>query len=276
MFEKKESFWKKKGFYLSMCTALICVLAVGTVYYKMEYEENAGGKNLFADTATASPDALKEKNAQSSKKGKALAVNKSKDQSVKDKIAGNKKGQLSDKNKVNKLINNKKKIEKKQTKNEKKNVAKSQNSVAAMSNGYQKNFNEKKGLSWPVKGDVILKYSANNTVYFKTLAQYKCNPAIVISASAGDSVKAAADGVVAEISKADDIGNIVTVDVGSGYTVTYGQLEGISVKKGQAVKEGDVIASVAEPTKYFSEEGSNLYFQVKENGNTVDPMLLLK
>ena len=28
--EEKESLWKKKGFYLSVCTALICVFALGT------------------------------------------------------------------------------------------------------------------------------------------------------------------------------------------------------------------------------------------------------
>lgn len=44
--EEKESLWKKKGFYLSVCTALICVLALGTVYYKMNYQKD-NGKNLL-------------------------------------------------------------------------------------------------------------------------------------------------------------------------------------------------------------------------------------
>lgn len=52
--EEKESLWKKKGFYLSVCTALICILALGTVYYKMNYQKD-NGKNLFADSATAEP-----------------------------------------------------------------------------------------------------------------------------------------------------------------------------------------------------------------------------
>ena len=38
MFEEKESFWKKKGFYLAVCTALVCVLGIGTVYYRMNYK----------------------------------------------------------------------------------------------------------------------------------------------------------------------------------------------------------------------------------------------
>ena len=30
MFEEKESMWKKKGFYVSVCTALVCLLAIET------------------------------------------------------------------------------------------------------------------------------------------------------------------------------------------------------------------------------------------------------
>ena len=51
MFEEKESFWKKKGFYLAVCTALVCLLGIGTVYYRMNYKGN-NGKNLLADSAT--------------------------------------------------------------------------------------------------------------------------------------------------------------------------------------------------------------------------------
>ncbi len=69
---------------------------------------------------------------------------------------------------------------------------------------------------------------------------------------------------------------MVTVDIGSGYTLTYGQLKDISVKEGQTIKEGDTIGKVAKPTKYYSEEGSNLYFQVMEKDKSVDPLLLLR
>lgn len=123
---------------------------------------------------------------------------------------------------------------------------------------------------------MILKYSMNNTVYFKTLAQYKCNPGIVISAKKGTNVKAAADCRVTKIEKDDELGTVVTTDIGSDFTVAYGQLDNISVNKGDELKEGDVIGTIAKPTKYFSEEGSNLYFQVNEGKETVDPLLLLR
>jgi septal ring factor EnvC (AmiA/AmiB activator) len=68
---------------------------------------------------------------------------------------------------------------------------------------------------------------------------------------------------------------MITTDIGSGYTVTYGQLKNLKVSEGDEVKEGQLLGVVAKPTQYFSEEGSNLFFQVKENGTALDPLLLL-
>ena len=35
-------------------------------------------------------------------------------------------------------------------------------------------------MLWPVRGNVLLDYSMDKTIYFPTLDQYKCNPGIVI------------------------------------------------------------------------------------------------
>jgi len=67
-----------------------------------------------------------------------------------------------------------------------------------MMSASQRTFNEEKGLSWPVKGDVLMKFSQSNNIYFKTLAQYKSNPAIEISADEGTKVIASAAGTVTD------------------------------------------------------------------------------
>ncbi len=134
-------------------------------------------------------------------------------------------------------------------------------------------------LSWPVQGDVIMNYSMDHTVYFATLMQYKVNPAIIISAAVGTEVKAAADGVVTAIDENNaETGYTVTMSIGDDYSVTYGQLnlDSVDLSVGDSVAKGATIGTVAEPTKYYSVEGSNLYFQVMENDETVNPMLLLK
>ena len=66
------------------------------------------------------------------------------------------------------------------------------------------------------------------------------------------------------------------LDLGNDYTVLYGQLKDIKVKEGTLVNAGDVIAKVAEPTSYYSLEGTNLYFQMEKNKKSVDPLKYLE
>ena len=35
-------------------------------------------------------------------------------------------------------------------------------------------------MLWPARGNVLLDYSMDSTIYFPTLEQYKCNPGLVI------------------------------------------------------------------------------------------------
>jgi murein DD-endopeptidase MepM/ murein hydrolase activator NlpD len=138
-------------------------------------------------------------------------------------------------------------------------------------------FNEEEGLMWPVMGNVIMNYSMDHTIYFATLMQYKCNPAIIIDAEVGTEVKAAATGVVIDVDRDnEETGLTVTMDIGDGYNVVYGQLANVDLEVGDLVDEGAVIGTIAEPTKYYTVEGSNLYFQVLNKGETVNPMLLLR
>ncbi len=140
------------------------------------------------------------------------------------------------------------------------------------------NFNVEKGLLWPVEGNVIMPYSMDHTIYYATLMQFKCNPAIIIDAEVGTEVKAAADGVVTSIEIDEETGLTITTDIGNGFSLVYGQLsqDDNSLKIGSRLKEGDILGTISKPTKYYSVEGSNLYFQVLENNETVNPMLYLR
>jgi murein DD-endopeptidase MepM/ murein hydrolase activator NlpD len=140
-------------------------------------------------------------------------------------------------------------------------------------------FNTEDGLLWPVEGNVIMDYSMDHTLYFATLMQYKCNPAIIIDAKAGDEVKASTDGIVTAIdADNEETGYTVTMSIGDGFSLVYGQLDkdSVALKVGDSVKEGAVIGTIADPTKYYSVEGSNLFFEVMKNDETVDPMLYLR
>ena len=136
-------------------------------------------------------------------------------------------------------------------------------------------FSDSDTLIWPVVGNILVNYSMDKTVYFPTLQQYKYNPAIIIQANQGDLITAASAGKVISVFSDPQIGNGVTMELGGGYEVTYGQLTNILVSEGSYVATGDVIAEVAAPTKYFSVEGTNVYFKLTKDGEPVNPMTKL-
>lgn len=132
-------------------------------------------------------------------------------------------------------------------------------------------FSEKDTLLRPVSGDVILPYSMDGSIYFATLDQYKYNPAMIFSAQEGTAVSACATGQVLSVSKDAKLGHMVTLDLGDGYQAVYGQLKDIEVTVGSFVETGATIGVVSIPTKYYSLEGSNLYFQLTKDGTPVNP-----
>lgn len=137
-------------------------------------------------------------------------------------------------------------------------------------------FDEEAGIMWPVEGNVLLNYSMDQGIYFATLGQYKCNPAMVIDAEVNTEVKSASKAVVTKIEQSEETGLTVTTDIGNGYHAVYGQLKELQVEKGQTINEGSVIGSIAEPTKYYVVEGSNLYFQILKDDESVNPLILLR
>lgn len=137
-------------------------------------------------------------------------------------------------------------------------------------------FSPEDGMIWPMEGNVILDYSMNSTVYFATLEQYKYNPAVIIAGEVNDKVYSVARGKVTDISTNEVTGCTMTVDLGEGYQAIYGQLKELNFAEGDYVESGHVLGFVAEPTKYFSVEGSNLYFELCKDGVPVDPVEFFK
>ncbi len=137
------------------------------------------------------------------------------------------------------------------------------------------NFSEETQMEWPVNGNILLDYNMDQTVYFPTLDQYKLNPAIAVQAVEGAPVLASVPGTVYSIEENVQTGTTVTMELGSGYQAVYGQLKDLAVEEGQTIEKGAVIGYIASPTKYYSEEGSNLYFAMKKDGEPVDPIAYL-
>ncbi|MBR5127339.1 MAG: peptidoglycan DD-metalloendopeptidase family protein, partial [Roseburia sp.] len=134
-------------------------------------------------------------------------------------------------------------------------------------------FPVEEGLLWPMDGNVIMNYSMDATIYYATLDQYKYNPAIIIAGAVNNKVYSVAKGKIVDISQNEVTGTTVTVDLGDGYQAIYGQLKELNFDVGDYLESGHVIGYVSEPTKYYSVEGSNLYFELQKDGVPIDPIV---
>lgn len=163
------------------------------------------------------------------------------------------------------------------SKEEIKEDEKEQEGTPALSTAMQPalTFSDSDTLIWPVVGNILVNYSMDKTVYFPTLQQYRYNPAIIIQANEGDLITSASAGKVKSVFNDPKIGNAVVMELGGGYEATYGQLTNVLVSEGSYVAAGDIIAEVAAPTKYFSVEGTNVYFKLTKDGEPVNPMMKL-
>lgn len=161
----------------------------------------------------------------------------------------------------------------------KKELAKSDETQAAQAGAGQAaavplvlDFTDTSKIGWPVMGNILLDYSMDTTIYFPTLAQYQCNPGVVIQAEVSQPVETPANARVEAVGVNEEIGNFVVLDFGNDYLATCGQLKEIQVVENEYLEAGRILGYVAEPTKYYSVEGSNVYFELQHNGEPVDPV----
>ncbi len=138
------------------------------------------------------------------------------------------------------------------------------------------NFSAETGMLWPVSGEALIPFSPDHAIYHKTLDSYRTSDYILLGGEAGSHVSAAADGVVTSVKEELRTGTTVTMKVGADYEIVYGMLADVTVKEGDFVDEGTVFATIAEPTRYYVEDGSGVYVQVLQQGEPVNPMLFLR
>ena len=119
---------------------------------------------------------------------------------------------------------------------------------------------------------MLIDYSMDKTTFFPTLEQYKCNPGIVIQSDVSTPVVAPANAKVVAVGSNEEIGNYVEMDFGNNYTATCGQLKEVCAVEGEYLEAGQTLGYVSEPTKYYSVEGVNVFFELMHEGKPVDPL----
>ena len=138
------------------------------------------------------------------------------------------------------------------------------------------NYDGSSAMTWPVEGELLMEFAMDHTVYHATLQQYKVSPGVLIQSEVGAHVTTPSVGLVQEIGWNEEIGNFLRIDLGSSYEAVIGELENITVQPGQYVAPGNILGTVAAPTKYYSVEGPNVYFELTKDGVACDPLQYLE
>lgn len=123
-------------------------------------------------------------------------------------------------------------------------------------------------MAWPLP--------ASN--YITSVFGYRTNPVTGIytlhtgmdigGASTGSPIVAASSGTVISSGWNGGYGMCVIIDHGGGITTLYGHCSALYVSAGQTVSKGETIAAVGSTG---NSTGTHLHFEVRENGNYVDP-----
>ena len=125
-------------------------------------------------------------------------------------------------------------------------------------------FEQLKGkLTLPVKGVVSNRFGStrpDSTVLWKGL---------FLRATANQPVKAIAAGRVVFADWLRGFGNLLIIDHGKGYMSLYGNNETLYKQVGDVLRGGDTIAAVGNSG---GNEDSGLYFELRHEGNPMDPI----
>lgn len=101
------------------------------------------------------------------------------------------------------------------------------------------------------------------------LVKYKSQTEEIIAHSAGTVVSLATGHKNNKRSTGTaSYGNYVKIDHGNGYSTLYAHLEKVTVKKGQVVKQGQVIGMMGNTGNSY---GAHLHFEVRKDNTRIDP-----
>lgn len=138
---------------------------------------------------------------------------------------------------------------------------------------------EVKDLSFvkPADGEIVKDYSKDNLVYSSTLEEWTTHLGIDIAMQKTDVVKVVADGKVKSIKNDPRYGLTVVIEHQNGFESIYSSLltaEFITV--GEEIKQGSTIATVGNTATFEIADTTHLHFEMKKDGQNVDPNIYIK
>ena len=118
----------------------------------------------------------------------------------------------------------------------------------------------------------ILEYS-DSMVFNETLGRYSAHMATDFFAEEGTAVLAVFNGKIESIEETLLYGTTVTIDHGDGLKTIYNSIETDEnqIFVGKVVKTGEEIGTVSTTNRQEYKSGAHLHFEVKEDGEKINP-----
>ena len=126
----------------------------------------------------------------------------------------------------------------------------------------------------PVSGGVVRAFT-EESVFWETLSCFQPHTAADIAGEAGEAVRCAMDGVVAQTSMDALWGWRVTIAHTDGSEGMYAGLALCYVSPGQSVTRGMELGTLLETIPCEAELGPHLHLEWKKNGEALDPTEML-
>ena len=127
-------------------------------------------------------------------------------------------------------------------------------------------------MMWPVPGNYSISSLFGNRIH-PISKEYKMHTGIDIQSARKTDFVAAQTGTIIFSNWFAGYGKAIIIDHGGGYTTLYAHLDVINVEVGQVVKKGQIIGKTGN-TGYST--GPHLHFEVRMNGDYVDPLTYVK
>ena len=121
-------------------------------------------------------------------------------------------------------------------------------------------------LEWPVKGEVTSAFGKSKHPEFAVDVFRK---GIEIEAPLGEEIRAVEKGRVAFADRFSGYGKMVIVDHGERFFTIYAHLSDILKKKGDEIRRGEVVGLAGDSD---SLAGAKLYFEMRKDGHSIDPV----
>ncbi len=124
---------------------------------------------------------------------------------------------------------------------------------------------------WPLDGNVIRPYDAQQVVHWAALGAYRVHPAMDIAGDEGEAVCCAMDGTVQSALRDELWGWRVSIEQTDGRLAAYAGLKTAAVQKGQNVTRGQILGTLLAHIPCEAEMDAHLHLELSRDGVLQDP-----